>query len=135
MTPAGSTSRTTTLVAAVRPLLPTTKVYLRPPWQRLGASGPGQERAQTGSGLSALVIVRSTAGLTVVTSEAVFDTPVFLTLPVTVAVLKIVDPADERTVPVIVTVSVPPEFSERIEHLTCGAITAQPLPLPSVPLT
>src|SRR5690349_9414653 len=91
-------------------------------------AGFGHERAQTGSGLSAFVIVRSTPGRTVVASEAVFEMPVFLTLPVTVAVLKIVEPADVTTVPVIVTVIVPPELSERTEHRTCGATTAQPLP-------
>ena len=88
--PAGSGSRTMTSRRAAMPLLPTTKVYVRPPRQTGGASeagagvplrrrrarradgrcwfgqSTGHERAQTGSGLSALVIVRSTAGLTVV---------------------------------------------------------------------
>src|SRR5204863_340988 len=82
----------------------------------------GHERAQTGSGPSALVMVRSTAGLTVVTSDAVLVTPVFLTLPVTVAVLKIDEPADWITVPTIVIVMVPPESRDRTVHVTCGAL-------------
>src|SRR5919201_3274252 len=49
----------------------------------------GQDRAQTGSGESAFVIVRSIAGRTVVDSESDAWTPWFLMLPVTVAVLKI----------------------------------------------
>ena len=53
-------------------------------------------------------------------------TPVFLTLPVTVAVLKIDEPADCCTVPLIVTVCVPPELSALIVHFTCGATTTQP---------
>ena len=60
-------------------------------WQRAG-----HERAHTGSGESALVIVRSTAGLTVVSSVSVLVTPLFLMLPVTVAVSKIVEPGRAR---------------------------------------
>src|SRR5207237_3205832 len=104
-------------------------------WGGFAPAGFGQEPAQTGSGLSAFVIVRSTAGRTVVASEALLLTPVFLTLPVTAAVLKIVVPADAITVPVIVIVIVPPELSVRTEQRTCGALTVQPLPLPTVPLT
>ena len=48
------------------------------------------------------MIVRSTAGFTVVSSVSVLVTPVFLMLPVTVAVLKMVEPAEATTCPVIV---------------------------------
>ncbi len=47
------------------PLLPTTKVYVSPPLQRTAGLAGGHELAQTGSGLSDLVIVRSTPGFTV----------------------------------------------------------------------
>ena len=81
------------------------------------------------------MIVRSTAGRTVVTSDAVLLTPVFLTLPVTVAVLKIDEPADWTTVPLIVIASVPPELSDLIEQRTCGAVTTQPPVVPREPFT
>src|SRR6478735_4090590 len=92
MTPAASWSRMATFDAAVLPLLPTTNVYVRPPrhtgaasrpmagmspaaggtppsrsrWSADGFAVVGHDRAQTGSGESAFVIVRSIAGRTVV---------------------------------------------------------------------
>src|SRR5687767_12184560 len=115
----GSGLRTVTPEASEFPLFPTTKVYVRPPRQtgvaRSGVGKPeadgasafavrarcwfawvppadvGHERAHTGSGLSSCVMVRSTAGRTVVASDAVLLTPVFLMLAVAVAVLKMVE--------------------------------------------
>src|SRR5262245_37158659 len=98
------------------PLLPMTSVYLRPPRQAGGPSSGGDaggatappcavvghELAQTGSGASALVTVRSIDGRTVVSSVSVLETLWFLMLPLTVAVLMIVEPADPTTCPVTV---------------------------------
>src|SRR3954468_14926566 len=111
--PPGNWSRTTTFEATSTPLLPMTKVYFRPPRQaggprsggEVGASWVppcavvGHELAQIGSGESPLVIVRSTDGRTVVSSVSVLETPMFLMLPVTVAVLMIVEPAEPTTWP------------------------------------
>ena len=47
-------------------------------------------------------MVRSTSGFTVVSSVSVLLTPVFWMLPVTVAVSKIVEPAEATTWPRIV---------------------------------
>ena len=110
------------------PLLPTTIVYFSPPRQTGGARSGGdagaasvppwavvgQELAQTGSGASDTVTVRSIAGRTVVSSVAVFEWPTFLMLPLTVAVLMSVEPADATTWPVIVYSTVPPAFNDRI---------------------
>jgi hypothetical protein len=68
-------------------------------------------------------------------SEAVLLTPVFLTLPVTVAVLKSEEPADCWTVPLIVIVCVPPELIALTVHFTCGAATTQPSVFASWPPT
>src|SRR3954447_2746469 len=117
--PMASGSRTLTLKAVFAPLLPTTMLYVRPPrhtgaCKSVGtvppaadrpagavaggtAGGVGQERAQTGSGESASVTPRSTAGRTVVSAESVAETPWFLMLAVAVAVLKMVEPADATT--------------------------------------
>ena len=65
-------------------------------------------RAHAGSGLSVLVMVRSTCGRTVVDSESVAVTPTFLMFPLTVAVLKMLAPAVETTMPRMVRVRVPP---------------------------
>jgi hypothetical protein len=116
------------------PELPTTKVYFRPPTQT-SPGGAGNELAQTGSGEAPLVIVRSTAGFTVVFSVAVAVTPVFLMLAVAVAVLMRTVPAGDTTLPVMVMVRVPPALSERIAQRTSGAVTTHPLPVPTVPLT
>src|SRR5262245_44675584 len=94
----------------------------------------GQDRAQTGSGESSLVIVRSTIGRTVVDSEALAWTPWFLMFPVAVAVLKMLAPALMTTIPEIVTVIVPPGFSVRSRQRTWAPVTVQPPPLPTVPL-
>ena len=61
------------------PELPTTKVYFSPP-THTSPAGAGNDEAHTGSGDAALVMVRSTPGLTVVRSVAVAVTPVFLML-------------------------------------------------------
>src|SRR5688572_8897505 len=135
MTPAGMASRTTTWAAAATPLLPTTKVYFSPPVHRSPALVDGHERAHTGSGWPALVIVRSFCGFTVVRSVAVARTPVFLMFAVAVAVLMSVVPAGATTRPRIVMVSVPPALRLRMLHRTSGAVAAHPLPLPTVPLT
>src|SRR5258708_32337335 len=116
MDQAGSSSRTTTPDAGSTPLLPITIVSLSPPRQTGGASRGGDvgtasappsrvvgnELAQTGLGTPTLVIVRSIPGRTVVLSVSVLETPLFLMLPLTVAVLRMVDPAEATTVPVIV---------------------------------
>src|SRR5262249_53888188 len=126
-TPAGSGSRTTTPVASRMPLLPTTKLYVKPPRQTGGAGRfPGHDRAQTGSGDSVFGMVRSIDGLTVVSSVSVAVTPWFLMLPVTVAVLKIVDPAAAITRPLTVIMMVPPAFSVRAVQRTCGATMTHP---------
>jgi hypothetical protein len=107
-----------------------------PGWARWSADGlavVGHERAQTGSGESLFVIVRSTAGRTVVDSESDAWTPWFLMFPVTAAVLKIEAPAVLTTRPWIVTVIVPPGFSVRTLQVTCGALTKHPPVLPIVP--
>src|SRR5688572_7845444 len=143
--PAGSGSRRTTPVAARMPLLPTTKVYVRPPRHTGGASSggtagagwaalTGHELAQTGSGVSAFVTVRSIDGFTVVNSVSVVDDPLFLMFPVTVAVLTMFDPAAATTWPVTVISTVPPGFNVRIEHRVWGAVTVQPPNVPTVPL-
>src|SRR5262245_5887559 len=147
-----------TPLAIVVPLLPISSCYFTAPRHTCGvifaagvpeAAGArlsgllerwspsfGHDRAQTGSEpRSSFVIVRSNCGRIVVTSDAVLLTPWFLTFPVTVAVLKIDEPADCSTVPVIVIACVPPEFSDLSEHFTCGAITTQPPVVPTVPLT
>src|SRR6476469_3205069 len=110
------------------------KVYFSPPVQRSAASLEGHERAHTGSGWPDLVIVRSFCGLTVVRSVAVARTPVFLMLAVAVAVLMMVVPAGATTVPRTVITTVPPGLRLRTLQRTSGAATAQPLPLPRVPL-
>ena len=76
-----------------------------------------------------------TCGRMVVTSVAVFVTPWFLMLPVTVAVLKIDEPADCCTVPLMVIACVPPDWSDLSEHLTWGAMTTQPPVFPTMPST
>ena len=68
-------------------------------------------------------------------SVAVVRTPVFLTLAVAVAVLMIVVPAGAMTVPLIVTLSLPPAFRLRMLQRTSGALTVQPLPVPGAPFT
>ena len=98
-------------------------------------SSCGHVRAQAGSGLSSLVIVRSTDGRMVVDSVAVLVTPTFLMLPWTVAVLKMFDPAGPMTMPRIVIVIVPPALSDRIEQTTSGALTTHPPPVPIAPFT
>src|ERR1700692_3029716 len=113
------------------PLLPTTNVYVRPPRQTSGAGdAPGHERAQTGSGESAIVTVRSTPGFTVVSCVAVVLVPVFLMLPVPVPVPMSVPPADAMTLPETVIRMFPPAFSVRAEHCACGAAMVQPPVLP-----
>ena len=49
-------------------------------------------------------------------------------LPVTVAVLMIVEPADATTWPVIVTSTVPPGFRRRIRQRTSGAVDDAAVP-------
>ena len=58
---------------------------------------PGHDAAHTGSGESAFVIVRSNCGITVVSSVSVVVYPLFLMLPVTVAVPIMYDPAEPIT--------------------------------------
>src|SRR5690349_2789522 len=159
MTPAGSQSRIATPLACAWPLLPTTKWYVSPPRQTGGLRRPiagmspdalgsgggniercwaagfevvGHVRAQTEAG-PAFVIVRSTAGRTVVDSWALAWTPWFLMFPVTVAVLKMFAPAPMTTIPLIVIVIVPPGLSDLLLQRTCAPVTVQPPPTPTVP--
>src|SRR5690349_17965631 len=159
MTPAGSQSRIATPLAIAWPLLPTTKWYVSPPrqtgglsrpiagmspealgsgsgnfarWSALGFDVVGHVRAHTEAG-PAFVIVRSTAGRTVVDSWALAWTPWFLMFPVTVAVLKMFAPAPTTTIPEIVTVIVPPALSVLSLQRTWAPFTAQPPPTPTVP--
>jgi hypothetical protein len=116
------------------PLLPTTSVYVRPRWHTADAgTSPGHERAHTGSDEAAWVMVRSTAGITVVSSVPVLLMPVFCMFPVSVAVLVIVEPADATTLPAMVTTIVPPGSRSLIEQVTCEATTVQPPDEPTVP--
>jgi hypothetical protein len=97
------------------------------------AGDVGHDPAQTGSGESALVTVRSIAGLTVVNSVSVLVVPAFLMLAVTVAVLMMVDPAEPTTCPLTVITIVPPALRLLMEHLACGAAMVQPPNVPMLP--
>src|SRR5262245_8312031 len=131
------------------PLLPSTNVYVSPP-RHTGESRSGglpgggvapppwavvgNDAAQTGSGASAFVTVRSTPGRTVVRSVSVADVPAFLMFPVTVAVLMMVEPADCTTCPLTVISTVPPAFRLLSVHFAWGAATVHPPNVPMAPL-